>query len=287
MRGIHFAGGEPFLDFERLLALVEMTRARGLPMEYVETNAFWCTTDALTRKRLEQLKKTGLPGILVSASPFHVEYIPFERTKRAVRIALEVFGPGGTFVFTNVFYEQFCRAGIEGRLRLDEYVRAVGEEAAARLISAGYSLIPGGRAPYKLGFLFRKRPAEAYFGGNCRAQLASGVHAHVDCFCNYITGFCAGISIGDARNLPALLREGVDLSAYPVLRELVTRGVQGLLQLATSYGYEPRKEGYIAKCHLCVDIRRYLVRRTREFEELRPEFYYENLLCPEPPQARG
>ena len=49
------------------------------------------------------------------------------------------------------------------------------------------------------------------------------------------------------------------------------------MQLAQAeHGYEPLAEGYTGKCHLCVDVRRHLI-KTGEFKELRPQEFYENL----------
>ncbi|NOX44407.1 MAG: hypothetical protein GXO72_01530, partial [Caldiserica bacterium] len=43
--GLHFTGGEPFLNFELLLELVGIAADLGIPGIFVETNAFWCVTD--------------------------------------------------------------------------------------------------------------------------------------------------------------------------------------------------------------------------------------------------
>jgi len=91
--GIHLAGGEPFLNFELLLESVILARKARIPPDYVETNAFWCIDDEVTQEKFRLLKDAGLPAILISCSPFHVEFIPFERTLRAVRIARQVLSP--------------------------------------------------------------------------------------------------------------------------------------------------------------------------------------------------
>ena len=59
---------------------------------------------------------------------------------------------------------------------------------------------------------------------------------------------------------------------------LVQRGPNELFEFARrEYGYEENPEGYIAKCHLCLDVRRHLVRKTSSFAELAPREFYENL----------
>ena len=86
-------------------------------------------------------------------------------------------------------------------------------------------------------------------------------------------GYCAGISLGDARGLDGLCA-GIDLDELLVLGALLT-SLQTLFELAKEHGYE-EQEGYLSKCHLCVDTRRHLARRG-DFKELRPAEYYEHL----------
>jgi hypothetical protein len=59
---------------------------------------------------------------------------------------------------------------------------------------------------------------------------------------------------------------------------LFERGVTGLLELAAiDYDFTPAV-GYLSKCHLCLDLRRYLVLDKGVTDaELRPQAFYENL----------
>jgi hypothetical protein len=62
----------------------------------------------------------------------------------------------------------------------------------------------------------------------------------------------------------------------PLIETLVERGPYGLCVLAEQrYGYRQLPEGYTAKCHLCVDVRRHLAGRA-DFPELRPAGFYHN-----------
>ena len=89
-------------------------------------------------------------------------------------------------------------------------------------------------------------------------------------------GYCGGISIGDCRELDRLLTEGINLDEYPVLAYLVSENIEGLLGFARDLGCMECDKGYLSKCHLCVDIRRFLV-TTGEFRELRPVEFYQQL----------
>jgi hypothetical protein len=89
--GLHFTGGEPFLNFNLLLQTVKISEDLNIPSTFVETNCFWCTSDEVTREKLQLLKAAGLKGILISVNPFYLEYVPFERTRRCIKIGLEIF----------------------------------------------------------------------------------------------------------------------------------------------------------------------------------------------------
>jgi hypothetical protein len=264
--GIHFTGGEPFLNFDLLLRLTGVAHDLGLPATFVETNGFWCRDEDRTRDKMQILKAAGLDGILVSSNPFILEQIPFERTARAVRLGREVFGTN-TIVYQQFFFEQFRTLGLKGTLAFEEY-----------LARAGYGLqyvelLASGRVPYKLAPLFETHPPSRFFGLSCRPEIIRDWHIHVDNYCNLVPGFCGGLSLGDARELDALC-EGIDLDELPVLRALLT-DLADLYRLGRDFDYQ-EKVGYISKCHLCADIRRHLV-RSGEFKELRPEEFYERL----------
>ncbi len=266
--GLHFTGGEPFLNFELLLELVGIAAELGIPALFVETNATWCVNDHITRDRFRALRDAGLNGALISVNPFLLEHVPFERTERAVRIALEVFGLRNVMVYQGVFFTEFSRLGIKGPLPFEEYLR-VGEALPY------CELLLSGRAVYKLAHLFPRYPANSFFGSSCRQELIRDWHVHVDNYLNFVPGFCAGISLGDARDLEALCSGGLDLEAFPVVRALLT-DISELYRLGVEHGYRERPEGYVSKCHLCLDIRRHLVRHG-DFPELSPRAFYDHL----------
>lgn len=265
-RGLHFTGGEPFLNFRLLLRLTEVASQLGICSTFVETNCLWCRDDVTTRERLKSLRAAGLQGILISANPFVLERVPFERTKRAAKIGKEVFGRGA-MVYQTYFFHQFSRMGLRGTLSFEEYMRDGGHG----LLHA--ELLPLGRFPYKLAHLYESQPASHFLRGSCRAELTRDWHVHIDNYCNFVPGYCGGISLGDSRDLEKICQE-IDLDKLRVVRALV-KDLGELYRLASQFEYE-ELEGYISKCHLCLDIRRHLVRHG-EFAELAPLEFYEHL----------
>jgi hypothetical protein len=82
---------------------------------------FWCRDDKITEDYLMLLKDKGLKGILISVNPFYLEYVPFERTERGVKIAQKIFGEN--VVYQLEYYLQFRRLNIRGKVRFEDYCR--------------------------------------------------------------------------------------------------------------------------------------------------------------------
>jgi hypothetical protein len=76
--------------------------------------------------------------------------------------------------------------------------------------------------------------------------------------------------------MDTLTREGIDLEERPVLKFLIDGDFEGLYRFAEGFGYEEAGEGYLSKCDLCLDIRKFLVSQSH-FDELQPRQFYEQL----------
>ena len=273
--GLHFTGGEPFVNFRLLCQAVEVAEDLGIPSTFVETNCFWCVEDRATREKLESLKRKGLKGILISVNPFYLEYVPFERTVRATRLSLEIFGKN-TMVYQAQYFHRFMEWGLQGRVAFEDYLRFESAEDFAR--HAEFFVM--GRAPYKLKEFLRSiyplRRAHAFFSEPCLTPFLRPLHNHFDNYGNYVPGFCAGVTLGDCRKLDSLLQQGVDTERFPVLGLLMEEDMKGLLEFAREHGYEESAEGYFSKCHLCMDLRKNLA-RTGNYPELSPTEFYTQL----------
>jgi hypothetical protein len=271
--GLHMTGGEPFLNFDLLCDAVEMARKRGIPSLFVETNGYWARDDEGAREKLVSLKEKGLRGIMISVNPFYLEYVPFERTERAVHASLEVFGDS-TMVYQLGYYYEFKKMGLTGTLSFEDYIQRQGERSFAS--SAEFFIM--GRAPYRIDLerYFKRYEARRFFGEPCMPAFLRGWHNHFDNYGNYVPGYCGGISMGDVRCLDRLLEEGLPRDDYPILDRIARNDLEGLLCLAADYGYRENRQGYYSKCHLCVDIRKHLV-QAGDFKELTPVEFYERV----------
>jgi hypothetical protein len=273
--GLHFTGGEPFLNFDLLCKAVETAAGLSIPSLFVETNCFWAVNDKVTKERLKLLKTNGLHGIMISVNPFYLEYVPFERTERTIRIALDIF-KSNAMVYQIEYYRRFMQWELKDRVPFQDYLKLEKKENLLRNVE----FFMMGRAPYALKDELREYypslPASSYFHEPCITPLLRTWHNHFDNYGNYVPGFCGGITLGECRNLDKLLDEGIELDDYPVLEFLVDNDLKGLFSYALQYGYEKLEEGYFSKCHVCTDLRKFLVKKD-DFRELQPKEFYKHL----------
>ncbi len=273
--GLHFTGGEPFANFELLLSAVTLASDLSIPSTFVETNCFWAKNTRTAREMLSALRERGLKGIMISVNPFYLEAVPFERTERAIETALEIFGRN-TMVYQAEYYRRFREWGFDDRVPFEKYLSF--ESRRDLLRNVEFFLM--GRAPYRLrdllGEFLPSGSAEDFFREPCSTPFLRSLHNHFDNYGNYVPGFCAGISLGDARNLDSLLVEGVDTEERPVLGFLMGEDMAGLFRFAQERGYNERPGGYFSRCHLCTDLRRHLA-EYGDFPELAPAEFYRHL----------
>jgi hypothetical protein len=270
--GLHFTGGEPFLNFKLLLKAVEMSEALSIPSTFVETNSAWCIDDDSTKEKLQSLRAAGLKGIMISVNPFYAEYVPFERTERCIRISQQVFSPQNVMVYQLEYYRQFMRLGIRDRISIEEYATLAKDDRFLGQVELFFM----GRAITQLRSYYPSYPAQAFFEMPCQPPMLRDWHNHFDNYGNFMPGFCGGISLGSWHELEELLAEGIDLDERPVLGFLIAGDMKGLFQFAQDHGYEEPEQGYLSKCALCTDLRKHLV-AADDFAELRPKEFYAHL----------
>jgi hypothetical protein len=266
--GLHFSGGEPFLNFELLLRAVEMAEELHIPSTFVETNCVWCRSDDVAKDRLQRLKAAGLKGIMISVNPFYAEYVPFERTERCIRLSLDVLG-ANVMVYQQEYYRLFRQLGIKDRISLEDYVALTGGENLAGRVE----MFLMGRAARELRDLYAAYPFHRFLDQPCLPPFLRDWHNHFDNYGNFMPGFCGGITLGNWLELDRLVEEGIELSEQPVLGFLIAGDMRGLYHFAQDLGYQASEEGYLSKCDFCLDVRKYLA-TVGEFAELQPREFY-------------
>jgi len=265
--GVHIGGGEPFGDFDRLLAIVRAAREAGLGgVAYVETSGFWAASETSVRRRLAALAEAGMKQLSISADPYHQEFVPPDRAQRLLGAAQAVLGPGGV------------RARRWKWLKAPRDLAAMPEAERLDLFRTFLRRYPErmtGRAAEHLAALVDRTPMEAIPDAPCRAILEIR-HVHVDPEGWIWPGTCAGIALGRAtpeRPLDECLREGRPAADSP-LALLAEGGPKRLLDLAARSGFQADPQGYAGPCHLCWMVRKHLVGRGAGGETLRPARVY-------------
>ncbi|MFO8012385.1 MAG: radical SAM protein [Phycisphaerae bacterium] len=266
--GIHIGGGEPFGDFDRLLAILRSAADAGLDgIGYVETCGFWATSETLVRDRLVALVEAGMRRLSISADPYHQEFVPPDRVRRLHEVACSVLGPEGV------------RARRWKWLEAPRDVSTLSNGDRRRLFTDSLHRYPErmtGRAAEELAPLLNRTPAEGLPEKACRSSLLESRHVHVLPGGEVYPGTCAGLVPGRAtarRPLDEVVRSWRPADS-PHVAALVSGGPQALLPEARRCGFVPHPEGYADACHLCWALRSHLVRAGRAGDDLGPAALY-------------
>ena len=273
---VHLSGGEPFGDWPRLIDLCLRARGEGLgPLDKVETNAFWATDAAAVRDRLRALDEAGMGKLVISADPYHQQFVPIARCRLAAEVAEEVLGAHRVLVR----WRDWLADGSD----TDSLTEAQRAALFARYASAGRDRLSG-RAAKHLAPLLPPKPLGELADRNCARALLRSRHVHVDPAGRVMPGTCCGIVLGNLRtaarqpgasSVAELWRQLDEGHARrPIVGVLAARGPAGLLEAAAASGFEA-SEGYVGHCHLCWELRRHFVRRGLHAEELAPAWIYE------------
>ena len=268
--GIHFGGGECTLFFDRLIYAIRSAIRHGVRIDYLETNGGWCIDDKTAIDGFQRLRDAGLPGVLISASLFHLEFIPIGITKTAIRAANKVFG--GAFVWTGEVLRLMERLPDHSRkYPLQESCRHLGVNPADGTLWRIHSYLnPCGRAARTLVEGVKKHQPQKFEGDACGRAFQATSHFHIDPHGNLFTGHCPGISVANIENL----HPKIDEQTAPFFTALCKGGpVEAWERHAPEF--EPDATGYIGKCHFCLELRRHLFEQGR-FSELRPAEMYRN-----------
>jgi hypothetical protein len=267
---IHIGGGEPFLRKEGLEGVLEAARETGMGVEYVETNSSWFTGEEKAITVLSRLKDRGLYTLLISISPFHNAYIPFSKVKGVIRACQTT--RLGIFPWVQEFVSDLSVLDEDKKHSMEEFEQQFGKGYLASLPSR-YWITYGGRALKTFKNELPQVPLEEVLDAPGCQKLFQTSHFHIDLFGNYIPGLCSGMAI-------ALKDLGGTISKekYPLINTLYETGIRGFLDWAKQeHGFQPEPV-YTGKCHLCFEIRKFLViEKQFPSRELQPSEFYSRI----------
>ena len=246
---VHLTGGEPFLVYDRLAEIVEQSHKMELKgLEYIETNGSWAENEHEIQEKLKFLAAHGMEKLKISCDPFHSEYISIDNVIRLRACAIKILGRDRVMIR----WEQYLQnpvefKGITETEKREIYRRALMDDPC-RLT---------GRAAFMLANLLEQKPVADFIGRTCAEAFLGAKGVHIDPYGNVFCGQCSGITLGklEGISLDKLWRE-FDPERMAFIDQLFKGGPCGLLDHAGRHGHHP-KPGFAAKCHICMELRRF------------------------------
>lgn len=267
LSGVHLAGGEATLCWELLEYALESAARHRVRVDYLETNGHWCTSPEKAESGFRRLRDCGLRAVLISASLFHLEFIPLERTRFAMDAANEVFG-GNVIVWTGDVYARMQVLEEDRTYTLKESADALGLDPGSPDIwrMHGY-LTPCGRAAEVLSEPLCHMTVDDFAGERCRQTLESTSHFHIGPGGEVMTGLCPGISLATVEDIhrPRTAEE------VPLYAALCQEGPGGLVPFLKDRSLLERR--YMSKCHFCLEARKQIF-GAEGSPELSPGWFY-------------
>jgi hypothetical protein len=243
-------GGEPMLYPARALAIFKKAQQMRIPKVSMLTNGIWGKEKAKARKIAEKLERSGLNVLGVSVDAFHLQFIPLDYPRNSAEAAVKA---GIERVTWNVaVLESLDAANHFDRLtnHILEELEPVGIEAHVHRVSAA------GRALRTMPQYFKKTSLD----GPCEGETPmENTVKNPRCITIEPSGevdICWNLSIGNAKETPlSRIISDYDWRKNPILKILAEEGPKGLLKRYGSNTAGLKKNDYINKCHLCVEIR--------------------------------
>lgn len=259
---VHIGGGEPFMNFDKLLEVCKSALEHHVSVDYIETNASWFTDDNGVSEKLKKLSAAGVDCLLISIDPFHNEFVPYSKIKNLVKCCRK--NGMGTFLWQSRF-EHIVRQMDENTVHsLSEYENIFGEDFI-KSVAESYGLGYNGRALRILERFAEKKDLYPYghflkeAGDSCGGKIKSLHHFHVDYEGNLIPPSCNGFRA----NVFDLCGEGLDGEKYIYFSAVAGGGLEALFKKAVGLGFAPKEEGYVSKCALCFDMKKYICESIR------------------------
>ncbi|MCL2815628.1 MAG: radical SAM protein [Oscillospiraceae bacterium] len=275
---VHIGGGEPFLNFGKLLEVCRSAAEHRVFVDYIETNASWYTDEAAVLTKLQKLKETGVDCLLLSVDPFHNEFVAYGKLKELEKCCRKT--GMGTFIWQSKFERIVSQMDENTTHGIPEYEDIFGK-GFVKKIAESYGLGYNGRALGILEKIEKNRyPAEYFVGDSdvCQTRITSLGHFHVDLNEDLIPPSCNGFRA----NVFELCGEGLECDKYKYFTAVQKGGLGLFFKEAQKLGFVPKEAGYVSKCALCFDMKKFVsgavrMKTGREAADIGPaEFFGES-----------
>ncbi|PWB83757.1 MAG: radical SAM protein [Methylocystaceae bacterium] len=238
-----FTGGEPFLYYREIAALIREAKTLGLET-YIVSGAGWVREEARTRTRVKMLADMGLSGLHISWDQYHEKFAPQERAAMLALIAIET---GLEVKIRSVVSPTWAKGEnqtIFARLPVEVQETQIVQLGRAASLPASH-------------FAFSDKPPK----GSCGVVFSPVVEpdgcVYACCGPSHYGRKPSPLFLGDATtdSLEDILAQGLN---DPILEIIHNLGPYGLYQLLKDHpiGQEQFKarSAYTGICELCLDI---------------------------------
>jgi MoaA/NifB/PqqE/SkfB family radical SAM enzyme len=262
---VHITGGEPFLNWQHLEAVIRAFKLEKLGLvEQVETNASWAVDSKTIRERLRVLDEFGMAKLKISCDPFHQEFVPIERVRLLAVVAEEVLGKERVLVR----WEKY--------LTTEDTVESKIKNLKSKIVEClrDYPCRFTGRAGGELAELTADKTIEDLAAKTCCKSFLAAKGVHIDPLGNVFSGVCSGIILGNvgANPLEQIWKQ-IDWRNNEFVDILFASGPAGMLEKAVNLGYKKRRY-YGSGCHLCTSIRQFFFEKRLYSATVGPEYCY-------------
>ncbi len=250
VREVNFFGGEPLLNLDLLICLIEETKKFDIPKIGLPTNGYWGKHDTIAKKYANKLKEAGVNLVGFSVDAFHQEFIPLDFVKRAINAVHET-GIETILIIAQTIGSQNDKNPFNDKT--NEITNIISKEFPfCQVIKSGVQV--KGRAIKNLVEYF---PILTIPKDKC--LIFKAPMFMIDPNGWVFHQGCQGICIGNAKktSLSKIISK-FEPRKHPIIGKVVAKGgVSNLLELAIEKGYKSQN-GYADKCHLCFSARNFL-----------------------------
>lgn len=268
-KSVHLEGGEPFLFPEKLIGAVKQIHESKIQLEYVVTNCSWYKNQKDAVAYLKRLREAGVQRLLLKTGPFQNESIPLRKVQKVQQAAQKA--EINTLLWDIEFYPDMAALDPTKTHSQKQYEKIYGEDYFKKL-ALQFPINFAGRSFAAYEKFFEKKSVEKLLDTKktCLSEFFQPHHFHVDLKGNFIFSHTQGITI-NIDDVGKKIPEG----KYKILDILWRGGVNELLDFAKKEYHFENKESYLSKCHLCYDIRTFLVKNKKiDAQDLKPTEFY-------------
>lgn len=244
-------GGEPMLYPTRALAIFKKAQQLGIPKIELLTNGIWGKEKAEAEELAGKLKDSGLNVLGVSVDAFHLQFIPLEYPRNSAEAAVKA---GIEQVTWNIaVLESLDGANHYDKLtnHILKELKPVGIEPHVHKVSAA------GRALRTMPQYFQKTPLDGPCEGETPMENTVKNPRSITIEPSGEVDICWDLSIGNAKETPlSRIIGNYDWRKNSMIKTLAEEGPTGLLKQYSSRAGHFKKNAYINKCHLCVEVRK-------------------------------